>query len=852
LRLAARAFKSVGAIRRRGAAEGLMMKTSSARKSAASRHALRGASLLCLVVALAPAKAEEAGPNLAPAKAEETASSKAPAKAEGAKAESATSSGKAEGQKSESASKPEPVKTESAKAEGAASTPEPEGRDWRGMYVGGAMGGSLPLDRSETLQAVSGLVGPLYGLHPPSQERGGIVFGGLAGYNFQAGHVVLGAETELNLLEGRRGPSGTFFAPPAYAGLGVVTYTLARPNSDGNYFASFRGRVGYAIDNALLYATFGVASGGWRSASGLFLNNFAPGNLFSSGETASSRMKFVAGGGLEWGLDAHWSARAEYLFLDQSYGTQLFDNGAYFDFLSKTRTQSHVFRLGLLYNLGADNLLPKPEGKKEGKKEAKEGEKEGKKEGDKQAEKDGKKEEAKTDEKPQEGARTAWPNVARPTEGNVTSTATESAKINPTTPQDVPDEERYSFHAQSTVVAQGYPKLYALYSGQNSLPPDGQVRATNSTTGFFGLRLWDGGEAYVNPEIDEGYGLGDTLGLAGFSSAEAYKVGHARPYLRFQRYFARQTIGLGGESETIDPGQNLLGGSVEANRLTFTIGKYSVVDIFDDNRYAHDTRNGFLNWSVIDMGAFDYAADSWGYTEGATLEWKQDWWTARTGAFQLSITPNSEWIEPVLLRQYEVVGEIEARHQLLFDQPGKVKLLAYALTGFMGKYEDAVLNGFLTDTTPDVTQNRIKRTKVGGGINIEQPYSDTLGFFLRASMLNGRYETYEFTDIQRSLSGGFVLTGASWDRPKDAIGVAGVVNGLSGNQVQYFAAGGLGVLIGDGALNYNGEHILETYYRYSLGEGVHLTGDYQFVHNPAYNKDRGPANIFALRLHGEF
>ena len=804
------------------------MKTSSAKKSVVSRHALRDASLLCLVLALAPAKAEDAASTTAPTKAERATSTAASTKDKGAKAESA-------------ASNAAPAKADGAKAEGAGSIRAPEGRDWRGFYLGAAGGGALPVDRGETLQAVSGLVGPLYDLHPPSQERGGIVFGGLVGYNFQSGHVVLGAETELNLLEGRRGPSGTFFAPPAYAALGVVSYNLARPNSDGNYFSSFRGRVGYTIDNALLYATFGVASGGWRSASGLFLNNFAPGNLFASGETASSSMKYVAGGGLEWGLDAHWSARADYLFLDQSYGTQLFDNGAYYDFLSKTHTQSHLFRLGILYNLGADNLLPKPEGKKEAKKEA---EKDGKKEDNK--------EEAKRDGKQEQNADTAWPNVARTTEGNMTSTATESAKINPTTPQDTAEAERYSFHGQSTVVAQGYPKLYALYSGQNSLPPDGQVRATNSTTGFFGMRLWKGGEAYVDPEIDEGYGLADTLGVAGFPSAEAYKVGHARPYLRFQRYFVRQTFGLGGESETIDPGQNLLGGSVDTNRLTFTIGKYSVVDLFDDNRYAHDTRNGFLNWSVVDMGAFDYAANSWGYTEGATLEWKQDWWTARTGAFQLSNVPNSEWIEPVLLRQYEVVGEIEARHQLFFNQPGKVKLLAYANTGYMGKYDDAVLAGFVTDTTPDVTLNRLKRTKVGGGINIEQPYSDMLGFFLRASIANGRYETFEFTDIQRSLSGGFVLTGASWDRPKDAIGVAGVVNGLSGNQVQYFAAGGLGVLVGDGALNYNGEHILETYYRYSLGEGVHLTGDYQFVHNPAYNKDRGPANIFALRLHGEF
>jgi len=800
-----------------------MTKTSSARKNAVSRHALRGASLLCVVLILTPARADDTGAAAAPARPES-------AKAESAAATSDTAKGRSAKEKGAKAERATSIEAPAnAKGESAAWRPAPEGRDWRGLYVGVAGGGSLPLDRSETLQAASGLVGPFYDLHPPSQERGGIVFGGLAGYNFQAGHVVLGAETELNLLYGRRGPSGTFIAPPAFAGLGVLTYTLARPYSDGNYFGSFRGRLGYTIDNALLYATFGVASGGWRSASGLFLNNFAPGNLFSSGETASTRMKFVAGGGLEWGLDDHWSARAEYLFLDQSYGIQLFDNGAYFDFLSKTRAQSHVFRVGLLYNLGADNLLPKAEGKKEEERD-----------------------EAKSDEKQHRSNQSDWPGVAASTEGEKESTASDTEKINPTTAQDTAGGERYSFHAQSTLVAQGYPKLFALYSGQNSLPPDGQVRMTNSTTGFCGMRLWAGAEGYVNPEVVAGSGVASAHGVAGFPSGEAYKAGGEEPSLRFQRFFMRQTIGLGGESETIHPGQNLLGGEVDANRLTFTIGKYSVVDIFDDNRYAHDPRNGFLNWSVIDAGAFDYPADSWGYTYGATAEWKQNWWTARAGVFQLTVVPDSEWIEPELLRQYGVVGEIEARHELFFNQPGKVKILAYANTGFMGKYQDAVDVGFLTDTTPDVTQNRIKRTKVGGGINIEQPFSKELGFFLRASIANGRYETFEFTDIQRSLSGGFVLTGDSWERPKDAIGVAAVANGLSGNQVKYFAAGGLGVVIGDGALNYNGEHILETYYRYNLGEGVHLTGDYQFIQNPAYNKDRGPANLFALRLHGEF
>ena len=398
---------------------------------------------------------------------------------------------------------------------------------WSGFHFGATLGGAAPVSRSETLQAVSGIVGPGYDLNPPSNERAGITFGATLGYNFQNGPIVYGAETELNFLDGRRAPAGTFLAPPAYAAMGVGSYTLT-PDEGGNYFASLRGRVGFAYGRALPYLTAGVASGGWRGASTLTLNGGVPGNPFTSGLTASSRMKYVVGAGVDYALFDNWSARAEYLFLDQSLGTQVFDNGNMYDFLSKARTESHIFRLGLIYNLGAATILRSPETKEK----------------DKSA-----------DDKKPARAWTLWPNVAEQGVGNKTSTASQSEKINPATPEDTAEVERYSFHGQITVLPQGYPKLNALYTGTNSLPPDGQVRATVSNTAFFGLRLWDGGEAYLNPEIDQGYGLQGTLGVAGFTSAEAYKAGHARPYMRFQRYFIRQTIGLGGESETIDPGE---------------------------------------------------------------------------------------------------------------------------------------------------------------------------------------------------------------------------------------------------------------------------------------------------------
>ncbi|HMK91339.1 MAG TPA: carbohydrate porin [Methylocystis sp.] len=658
---------------------------------------------------------------------------------------------------------------------------------WAGFYIGADFGLGVPTSRSERLQAVSGLAGAPFDLTPPTRNQLSPAFGAHVGYNWQQNHLVYGLETEFGFLDTQRGPIGTFAAPPAYAQLGVAGYAI---NSDpsGSYFGQLRARLGWAQDRALFYLSGGVATGGWTGASTLNLLGGGPGSFFTSGVSDSDRMKFAVGAGVEYALGDRWSLRGEYLFLNQSYNTQVFGNGAGFAYLSQKYNETHLMRLGLNYFFEE----PKSESS----------------------------DHAAKDDKP---------------------------KGDDTAP------ELYSMHGQITVTPQGYPKFRALYSGPNSLaPPDGQARATVTSTGFFGLRLWDGGEAYVNPDVDYGYGLSGTFGVAGFPSAEAYKVGADAPYERFHKYFMRQTIGLGGETEQIESGANQLAGPVDSNRLTLTIGKYSVIDIFDDNKYAHDGRSGFLNWTIVEMGAFDYAADAWGFTNGATAEWKQDWWTVRGGLFQLSLTPNGEVIEPVLFRQFSQVVELEARHTLLFGQQGKIKLLGYGDLGYIGKYEDALTAAFLTGSTPDVTQDRKKRYKAGGGVNIEQPITDDLGFFLRASLANGRYETIEFTEVERSLSGGFVLTGDRWGRPKDAIGLAGVVNGISGSHAAYLAAGGLGFIIGDGALNYGGEHILETYYKYNLMDGVHITGDFQLVGNPAYNKDRGAVSIFAVRLHADF
>jgi len=283
----------------------------------------------------------------------------------------------------------------------------------------------------------------------------------------------------------------------------------------------------------------------------------------------------------------------------------------------------------------------------------------------------------------------------------------------------------------------------------------------------------------------------------------------------------------------------------------FTIGKYSIVDIFDTNKYAHDPRNDFLNWSIIDQGAFDYAANAWGFTYGGTAEWYQDWWAIRAGVFDLSQRPNSVALSNGF-GQGQFVTELEERHTL-WDQPGKLKGLYWLTRGNLGTYLDAISLGEATGQTPSTDAVARFRTKGGFGLNLEQQLADDFGVFARASISQGTVQEVDFTDINESISGGLSLTGARWGRPDDTIGLAGAINRISHQGKLYLAAGGLGGIIGDGQLpNAGPEQILETYYRVALFSFAHAAFHYQFINHPAYNRDRGPVSIFGLQLHLQF
>ena len=413
-----------------------------------------------------------------------------------------------------------------------------------------------------------------------------------------------------------------------------------------------------------------------------------------------------------------------------------------------------------------------------------------------------------------------------------------------------PDPDIVNFHGQITFTWQGYPAFRSPYQGPNSLPGGSQGRETADATLYAGVRLWQGSEIWINPEIDQGFGLGNTLGVAGFTSGEAYKIGFAYPYTRLQRAFIRQTIDLGGEAQKVDAGINQFAGSQTANRLVITVGKFSVADIFDNNKYAHDPRNDFLNWAIIDTGTFDYAAEPWGYTLGAAAEWYQGNWTLRGGLFDLSILPNNLELDPHF-QQFQWVGEIERRYEL-WGHPGKIAVTGFLSRGRMGTYEDAIALAQITGGPADIAAVRQYRSRTGLSMNLEQEITSDLGAFVRAGVTNGDIEPYEFTDIDRTVAAGLALKGTQWGRPDDTFGLAGVVNGISGEHEAFFNAGGLGILIGDGQLPHPGlEQIIECYYQFPVWFW-RVTLDYQFIANPAYNRDRGPVSVLGARLHAQF
>lgn len=426
-------------------------------------------------------------------------------------------------------------------------------------------------------------------------------------------------------------------------------------------------------------------------------------------------------------------------------------------------------------------------------------------------------------------------------------------------------QQNWNFHAQNTDIIQGYPGFHSDYSdGPNSLPSGGQGRETISVDVMAGVRLWHGAEAHVDGLMWQGFGLANTLGVEGFPSAEAFRIGTSVPNGSIARLFIRQIIGFGGDQETVADDAFDLGGQRDISRLTITIGRFSAKDIFDNNAYANDARAQFMNWGLGANEAWDYPADAIGFTTGMALELNEPGWTLRYGFFQVPEVQNSlTWEDKFLTWPYNsgsedgpffeawgMVTELERRYTVK-DHAGTIRGLAFLNRAEMANYSQAAA---LLQNGESFLAARSYRLKYGFGLNWDQEITQNLGLFSRLGWNDDREEGWMFSDVGYAGSVGLSLKGGYWGRLDDTFGLAGVANGISNAAREFFEAGGVGILAGDGAghFNYGWEKILETYYDFKIWNGIHGAVDYQYVTNPAVNSDRGPVSIFAGRLHWEF
>jgi len=411
--------------------------------------------------------------------------------------------------------------------------------------------------------------------------------------------------------------------------------------------------------------------------------------------------------------------------------------------------------------------------------------------------------------------------------------------------------ENWIIHAQSTSIGQLKPSFTAKYSGDNSIQTESERQGSQTFTLYLGTHLWKNAAFIFNGEVVGGSGLSKTLGLAAASNGETYRIGD--PSLTFSpvRLFVQQIFSL-SENKNYDNGNlNALKGYKPEKYLQLTVGKVSLLDFFDANPYSHDPRTQFSAWALFGNGAWDYPADTRGYTSSIILEYINPN-TELRGA--ISLLPLSANMAEMNWRFWEAQGlTLElTKHLTINNKPWNLRALVYNNTANMGNYNQATRAG-TTFFPPNIISTRaIGRTKFGFGISSDWQVQDNVGLFVRTGWSDGNNETWAFTEIDRSLSFGTVIKGTVWKRPNDESGLAFAISGLSEPHKNYLHAGGYGFIIGDGDLNYANEIVGELYYGMSFFKNiVKLTGFYQLYMNPAYNADRGPVNIFSLRLHIE-
>jgi len=407
-------------------------------------------------------------------------------------------------------------------------------------------------------------------------------------------------------------------------------------------------------------------------------------------------------------------------------------------------------------------------------------------------------------------------------------------------------EERFSIHGQSTFISQYKPAFSAKYSGTNSLITQSETKLSTTFTLFLGARLWKGASVYFNPEVAGGSGLSGSLGVGASTNGETYRIDNPAPAFELARLYFTQIFPLKNGHKYQQSDQNKLSGYLPDNYFSFTAGKICVADFFDLNTYSHDPRTQFLSWALMSNGAWDFPANTRGYTPSIVLQWVSPRNELRYGFSLLPKVANGMAMNWDISRAGSQTLEY-TRNYSISGQKGAVRLVSYVNICNMGNYNESIA---LNPIAPEIIATRkYSRIKYGFGMNAEQTIWNNLGVFLRVGWNDGNNETWVFTEMDRSASLGLTTDGNCWKRPKDNIGLAHVVSGLSTPHINYLKAGGNGFELGDGNLNYSLENLTEFYYSFRMSENITLTGTYQHIINPGYNKDRGPVDVFSVRVH---
>ena len=418
--------------------------------------------------------------------------------------------------------------------------------------------------------------------------------------------------------------------------------------------------------------------------------------------------------------------------------------------------------------------------------------------------------------------------------------------------------KKWNYHFQLTVINQNHPSFKAKYSGDNSLINDAEHRKLSlTTTLFLGHKLWKNGAIYFNPEIAGGSGISSAKGIAGFTNGETFRIGSTAPALYVARLFLRQHIPLKNtDYKTVVSNVNQIEEKIPTSRITITVGKISLDDFFDNNTYSHDPRSQIMNWSLMSNAAWDYPADTRGYTKGVVAELIKPFYAVRFSSVLVPRKANGLQLDYKITKAHSETVEFEKTFKT--KHPTTIRLLAFHTISQAPSYNNTLIqtkNGDSTSVDVYTGQKEWKiygGVKYGFGLNTEKEISNTVSTFLKASWNDGKTATWAFTEIDRSISAGLNIKGTTWKRPTDMVGIAQVINGISKDHQAFLGAGFYGFIIGDGKLNYGAEAITEIYYKAQITNSFFISADYQFVNNPAYNKDRGPVHVFAVRGHIEF